>query len=113
MNSYNKSHCQNLYLHTKEEYPNSSDVSLLSRQHFTMHITDKPEIQNEFSKYVLVAVIGITFLIVILLTIVHLWQKFKDEKREKMKRERYVFASNENGNLQLPLDPVYQDINGF
>lgn len=100
-------------MHTKEEYPNSSDVSLLSRQHFTMHITDKPEIQNEFSKYVLVAVIGITFLLVILLTIVHLWQKLKDMKREKIKRERRVFAGNENGNVQLPLDPVYQDINEF
>ena len=112
MISYNKS-LQNLYLHTKEEYPNSSDVSLLSRHHFTMHITEKPVIQNEFSKYVLVVVIGITFFIVILLTIVHLWQKFKDRKREKMKRERHVSASNENGNVQLPSDPVYHDINGF
>ena len=110
MSSYIKSRCQNLYLHIKEENPNSSDVSLLNGQHFTMLITDKPGKQNEFSKYLLFAVIGIIFLIVIVLTMIHLLCKFKDRKKEKRKRERQTCACNENGN---PLDPVYHDIDGF
>ena len=112
MSSYNKSRCQNFYLHIKEENPNSSDVSLLNRQHFTMIITDKPAKQNEFSKYLLFVVIGITFLIVIVLTMIHLLWKFKDRKA-KRNRERQACACNENGNLNLPLDPVYHDIDGF
>ena len=113
MSRYIKSLGQNLFLHIKEAHTNSSDVSLLSRQHSTMRITDKPVKQSEFNKYLLYAVIGIVFLIVIVLTIVHLWQKFEDRKREKMKRERRACACNENGNLQLPLDPVYHVISGF
>ena len=104
---------KNLYLHTKEEHPNSSDVSLFSRQHFTLLITDKPVKQNEFSKYLLFAVIGITFLIVIVLTMIHLLWKFNDRRKEKRNQGRHACACNENGNLHLPLDPVYNDIDGF
>ncbi|XP_078332197.1 uncharacterized protein LOC111101462 isoform X2 [Crassostrea virginica] len=91
----------------------SSDVSLLSRQHFTMLITDKPVKQTEFSKYLLFAVIGITFLIVIVLTMIHLLWKFNDRRKEKRKQGRHDCACNENGNLHLPLEPVYNDIDGF
>ena len=75
-----------------------------------MLITDKPVKQNEFSKHLLFAVIGITFLIVIVLTMIHLLWKFKDRKKEIRKRGRHAYACNENGNLNLPLDPVYHDI---
>ena len=82
-------------------------------QQITMLITDKPVKQSEFSKSLLFAVIGITFLIVIVLTMIHLLWKFKDRKKEKRIRERHASECNENGNVQLPLDPVYNDIGGF
>ena len=113
VSSYNKNLSQNLFLHIKEEHPNSSDVSLLSRQHYTMQIPDKTVKQNESNKSLLFAVIGITFAILIILTIIHLWQKFEDRKKEKNKLERHACACNENGNVQLPLDPVYNDIGVF
>ena len=107
---YNNSFIHNLYLHIKEEHTHSSDVSSISMQQITMLITDKPVKQSEFSKSLLFAVIGITFLIVIVLTMIHLLWKFKDRKKEIRKRGRHAYACNENGNLNLPLDPVYHDI---
>ena len=109
---YNNCFIHNLLLHIKEEHPHSSDVSSISMQQITMLITDKPVKQSEFSKYLLLAVIGITFLIVIVLTMIHLLWKFKDRKKKKRIRERHASACNVNDNVQLPLDPVYNDILG-
>ncbi|XP_078332215.1 uncharacterized protein LOC144625396 isoform X1 [Crassostrea virginica] len=110
-------HCHHVYGCLKNITDHTStgipDVSLVSRQHYTMQIPDKTVKQNEFNKSLLFAVIGITFAILIILTIIHLWQKFEDRKKEKNKLERHACACNENGNVQLPLDPVYNDIGVF
>ena len=86
----------------------TSDVSFIGEQ----TASEKP-LANEGlsnSRLFFLVCIGIMSLVLVLLTIAHLYISFKKKRKKKMRELIEIHVSGENPNEHAPLDPLYNNI---